>query len=123
VALTPAQIEQFRQEGFLTGIPVFSPAECARFRDTAEQFQATHPDDRDWAFDIKCNLLFDRVLGQDAPARPHSARVTIAASSMPAASGEPHRPPRSPRAMVSAWSSERSITGPSTRPSTSGAGS
>jgi Phytanoyl-CoA dioxygenase (PhyH) len=61
VALTPAQMEQFRQEGFLTGIPVFSPAECARFRDTAEQFQATQPDDRDWAFDIKCNLLFDWV--------------------------------------------------------------
>jgi non-heme Fe2+,alpha-ketoglutarate-dependent halogenase len=61
VPLTRAEIERFHQEGFITGIPVFSVAECERFRETAERFQAAHPSDRGWAFDIKCNLLFDWV--------------------------------------------------------------
>jgi hypothetical protein len=61
VALARAQVEQFREEGFLAGIAVFSGTECERFRETAERFQAEHPADRDWAFDIKCNLLFDWV--------------------------------------------------------------
>jgi non-haem Fe2+, alpha-ketoglutarate-dependent halogenase len=61
VALTAARVGEFRDEGFVSGIPVFNPAECARFRETAERFQAAHPVDRDWAFDIKCNLLFDWV--------------------------------------------------------------
>jgi ectoine hydroxylase-related dioxygenase (phytanoyl-CoA dioxygenase family) len=61
VALTRAQIERFHAEGFLTGIALFGAAECERFRATAERFQADHPADRDWAFDIKCNLLFDWV--------------------------------------------------------------
>jgi ectoine hydroxylase-related dioxygenase (phytanoyl-CoA dioxygenase family) len=61
VTLTRGQIEQFRDEGFVAGIPVFGAAECERFRETAERFQAEHPADRDWAFDIKCNLLFDWV--------------------------------------------------------------
>ncbi|PYM62673.1 MAG: hypothetical protein DMD79_10420 [Candidatus Rokuibacteriota bacterium] len=61
MALTRGQIEQFRDEGFVSGIPVFGAAECERFRETAERFQAEHPADRDWAFDIKSNLLFDWV--------------------------------------------------------------
>lgn len=61
MALPSRQIEQYRVEGFVAGIPVFSTAECQRFRETAERFQAGHPADRDWAFDIKCNLLFDWV--------------------------------------------------------------
>jgi non-heme Fe2+,alpha-ketoglutarate-dependent halogenase len=61
VALPSRQIEQYRVEGFVAGIPVFNTAECQRFRETAERFQAGHPADRDWAFDIKCNLLFDWV--------------------------------------------------------------
>ena len=61
MALARAQVEQFREQGFVAGIPVFSAAECERFRETAERFQAEHPADRDWAFDIKCNLLFDWV--------------------------------------------------------------
>jgi non-heme Fe2+,alpha-ketoglutarate-dependent halogenase len=61
VVLTPAQVDRYRDEGFVVGIPVFSPAECERFRERAERFEAAHPADRDWAFDIKCNLLFDWV--------------------------------------------------------------
>jgi len=61
VALAHAQVAQFREEGFVAGIPVFSAAECERFRETAERVQAERPADRDWAFDIKCNLLFDWV--------------------------------------------------------------
>jgi non-heme Fe2+,alpha-ketoglutarate-dependent halogenase len=61
VALTSDEIEQFRDEGFVTGIRVFSEEKCERFRQTAERFQSAHPADRDWAFDIKCNLLFDWV--------------------------------------------------------------
>ena len=61
MALARARIEGFHRDGFITGIPVFSGAECERFRRTAERFQAEHPADRDWAFDIKCNLLFDWV--------------------------------------------------------------
>jgi phytanoyl-CoA dioxygenase PhyH len=61
VALTREQVDDYRRDGFLSGIPVFSPAECTRFRETAERFRTEHPRDRDWAFDIKCNLLFDWV--------------------------------------------------------------
>jgi hypothetical protein len=61
VTLAPAQIAQFRDEGFVAGIPVLRPGECDRFRETAERWEAEHPADRGWAFDIKCNLLFDWV--------------------------------------------------------------
>jgi non-haem Fe2+, alpha-ketoglutarate-dependent halogenase len=61
VTLTPSQVDQYRREGFLSGLPVFTPAECDRFRQTAARFRAEHPVDAGWAFDIKCNLLFDWV--------------------------------------------------------------
>ncbi|HEY7142408.1 MAG TPA: phytanoyl-CoA dioxygenase family protein [Methylomirabilota bacterium] len=61
MTLGPAQVAQFRDEGFVAGVPVLSPAECGGFRETAERWEAEHPADRDWAFDIKCNLLFDWV--------------------------------------------------------------
>jgi ectoine hydroxylase-related dioxygenase (phytanoyl-CoA dioxygenase family) len=61
VGLDRAQVEQYRAQGFVSAIPVFAPAECETFRAEAERFEAAHPADRDWAFDIKCNLLFDWV--------------------------------------------------------------
>jgi ectoine hydroxylase-related dioxygenase (phytanoyl-CoA dioxygenase family) len=61
VGLAPAQIGQYRGQGFVTGLPVFTAAECEALRGRAERFEAAHPADRDWAFDIKCNLLFDWV--------------------------------------------------------------
>ena len=47
--------------GSSRAFPVFTPAECARFWETTRRFRAEHPEDRDWALDIKCNLLFDWV--------------------------------------------------------------
>jgi non-heme Fe2+,alpha-ketoglutarate-dependent halogenase len=59
--LTPRQTEQYRTDGFVVGVPVFTPAECARFWQMTQRFRAEHREDRDWALDIKCNLLFDWV--------------------------------------------------------------
>jgi hypothetical protein len=61
MGLRPDQVEHFRRRGFLAGIPVFTRAECDGFRALAERFEAEHPGDAAWAFDIKCNLLFDWV--------------------------------------------------------------
>lgn len=61
MGLDRAQVEHFRAHGFLSGVPVFTPAECDAFRAAAERFEAEYPADRNWAFDIKCNLLFDWV--------------------------------------------------------------
>lgn len=57
--LTQAQIERFRAEGYLSGLPVMSAAEAAVVRARIERFEATRPADVSWAFDIKANLLFD----------------------------------------------------------------
>jgi non-heme Fe2+,alpha-ketoglutarate-dependent halogenase len=61
VALSRTQVAQYRAQGFLSGLPIFRPADCERFRASAARFEAEHPADREWAFDIKCNLLFDWV--------------------------------------------------------------
>src|SRR5262249_11730046 len=61
MALDSSQIEQFRREGFVSGVPALTPAECRAFRATAERFEVEHPEDAHWAVDIKCNLLFDWV--------------------------------------------------------------
>ena len=61
MALTRDQIAQFRRDGYVGGIAAFSAGEVAAFRARAEAFAAAHPDDAAWAFDIKCNLLFDWV--------------------------------------------------------------
>ena len=61
MALDSEQIERFRREGFVSGIPALTAAECRAFRALAERFEAEHPADMAWAFDIKCNLLFDWV--------------------------------------------------------------
>jgi non-haem Fe2+, alpha-ketoglutarate-dependent halogenase len=59
--LTPTQIEQFRELGFVSGIQALEPDGCLEIRDRIEAFEATRPDDVRWAFDIKANLLFDWV--------------------------------------------------------------
>jgi len=61
MALSPGQAEHYRRAGFVSGVPVFTAEECRAFRDAAERFEMDHPVDRKWAFDIKCNLLFDWV--------------------------------------------------------------
>lgn len=59
--LTGEQIAGFRRDGYVSGIPAMSVAHAAAFRARAEAFVASHPTDAGWAFDIKCNLLFDWV--------------------------------------------------------------
>src|SRR5579862_1871185 len=41
--LTPAQVEQFHREGYLKGIPVFSPEEVKRFQDEFPRLAALLP--------------------------------------------------------------------------------
>ncbi len=65
-ALTPAEVEQFRRDGYLAGIPALSPGEVARFLEATERFESEHPEDIPWAFDIKCNLVFDWVYANGA---------------------------------------------------------
>lgn len=59
--LTRAEIDSFREQGFLPGIDVFSEAECDAFRSRVEAFEQARPEAVQWAFDIKTNLLFDWV--------------------------------------------------------------
>src|SRR6185295_9848929 len=67
--LTQAQIERFRAEGCLSGLPVMSAAEAAVVRARIERFEAARPADVSWAFDIKANLLFDWLYEISADAR------------------------------------------------------
>jgi hypothetical protein len=67
--LTPAQVERFRADGYLSGLPVLPAAEAAAIRARIERFEATRPADVSWAFDIKANLLFDWVYEISADGR------------------------------------------------------
>jgi ectoine hydroxylase-related dioxygenase (phytanoyl-CoA dioxygenase family) len=67
--LTQAQVERFRNEGYLNGLPMLSAAEAAAVRARIERFEATRPADATWAFDIKANLLFDWLYDISADAR------------------------------------------------------
>jgi hypothetical protein len=60
-ALTAAQTGRFERDGYVSGIPVLGRGEVARFLETTERFEAEHPRDVAWAFDIKCNLVLDWV--------------------------------------------------------------
>ncbi|MGH9672843.1 MAG: phytanoyl-CoA dioxygenase family protein, partial [Bryobacteraceae bacterium] len=53
---------EFAREGYLEPIPVFSGAEIAALRARMESFERRRPADAAWAFDVKCNLLFDWVV-------------------------------------------------------------
>lgn len=59
--LSGAEIERFQRDGYLTGIPALSPDDIARFIEATERFERQHPADVPWAFDIKCNIVFDWV--------------------------------------------------------------
>lgn len=59
--LTDGQIAGFHANGFVTRIPVLTPAEVAELVARTEAFEAERPQDVSWAFDIKCNLLLDWV--------------------------------------------------------------
>lgn len=59
--LTKTQIDQFHEQGYLSGVRLLTSAECAAFQEEIEAFEAERPRDAAWAFDIKANLLFDWV--------------------------------------------------------------
>ncbi|PWR20912.1 phytanoyl-CoA dioxygenase family protein [Zavarzinia compransoris] len=59
--LSEAQIEGFARDGFVSRLPVLSPAEVEHLTALTEAFERERPGDTSWAFDIKANLLFDWV--------------------------------------------------------------
>ena len=59
--LTPTQIDQFHEQGFVSGVQLFEPDECLEIQRRIEAFEVERPTDAPWAFDIKANLLFDWV--------------------------------------------------------------
>ena len=59
--LTESQLDRFSELGFVSGIRLFDPSECAEIEERIEVFEAERPADALWAFDIKENLLFDWV--------------------------------------------------------------
>lgn len=67
--LSREQVDQFAELGFVSGIRLFEPGDCAEIERRIEAFAAERPADAAWAFDIKANLLFDwvyRLSAQDA---------------------------------------------------------
>lgn len=59
--LSDQAIQGFRENGYVTRIPVLTPREVETLVARIEAFEAERPQDIPWAFDIKCNLLFDWV--------------------------------------------------------------
>lgn len=59
--LTQAERAQFHNQGYVSGLPLLTPAETVAIRRRIERFEADRPADVGWAFDIKANLLFDWV--------------------------------------------------------------
>lgn len=59
--LSPEQLKAFQTSGFVIARGVLAARVCDDFRAQADAFEAAHPRDTCWAFDIKANLLFDWV--------------------------------------------------------------
>ena len=59
--LDETQVAAFRRDGFVSGIPVMTPAAVESFLAHVAEFERSRPRDVAWAFDIKANLLFDWV--------------------------------------------------------------
>ncbi len=64
--LSEAQLVSFATNGFVSGVPIFSPAEVAALEQRILAFERAYPDDVSWAFDIKCNLVHDWVVSAAA---------------------------------------------------------
>lgn len=67
--LSRSELDHFNEQGYVSGLRLFEPGECAEIRDRIEAFEAERPEAAAWAFDIKANLLFDWVyrLGAHGP--------------------------------------------------------
>jgi len=67
--LSDAQISSFASRGFVSPVPALTAKECAELNGRIEAFEHQYPDEVQWAFDIKCNLLHDWVLAAGAHRR------------------------------------------------------
>ena len=59
--LSAQQIDDFAQQGFVSPVPLLEPAYCESLLQRIASFESRRAQDVAWAFDIKCNLLFDWV--------------------------------------------------------------
>ena len=67
--LSAAEIASFARDGYVTRIPILELAELAELRRRIAEFERGHAGEVAWAFDIKCNLLFDWVVAAGASER------------------------------------------------------
>lgn len=58
-ATRPAAI--FQEHGYISALPALTPSEVSKTIACINSFCTSRPQDVQWAFDIKCNLLFDWV--------------------------------------------------------------
>lgn len=59
--LSNQQITDFAQHGFISPVALLDQAYCDLLLQRISSFESRRPGDVPWAFDIKCNLLFDWV--------------------------------------------------------------
>jgi non-haem Fe2+, alpha-ketoglutarate-dependent halogenase len=59
--LSSHQISEFKRDGFISPVRLFDSSVCDSLVEKITSFEVRRPGDVVWAFDIKCNLLFDWV--------------------------------------------------------------
>lgn len=59
--LSAQQIADFTQQGFVSPVRLLDQAYCDFLLERISSFESRRPSDIAWAFDIKCNLLFNWV--------------------------------------------------------------
>lgn len=59
--LTAEQLSEFEERGFVSPVGLLTVSECNSLLARIDLFESKRPQDASWAFDIKCNLLFDWV--------------------------------------------------------------
>ncbi|MFT5502822.1 MAG: non-heme Fe2+,alpha-ketoglutarate-dependent halogenase [Gammaproteobacteria bacterium] len=59
--LSSHQISEFKRNGYISPVRLFDKSVCGSLVEQITSFEARRPTDVVWAFDIKCNLLFDWV--------------------------------------------------------------
>jgi len=59
--LSDRQIAEFTEYGFISPVPLLDQAYCDVLLERISSFESRRPGDVAWAFDIKCNILFDWV--------------------------------------------------------------
>ena len=59
--LSDRQISEFEEYGFVSPVSLLDDTYCSELLGRITSFETRNPTDVAWAFDIKCNLLFDWV--------------------------------------------------------------